>query len=236
MSYDRHVIELARPFPQKFIEDDGRGNAYVGHDIIIQRLIRIFGRPPKIELLREIYDDTDKGRVLSGVVMRMTVPGFEPVEEAGDAENPQAKTNGAKLKTACSDAVKRCAMRLGLGLHLWSQEHYYLYEAMLNETNEESGESHASSGSAASGEPQGRATSASEGGSSPQQQSESGGGSVPRATSPAADSTDVPACDVCGGEMWDNRPDKASGKRKPTFPDFKCKDKACNNAKWVVSQ
>ena len=30
------------------------------------------------------------------------------------------------FKDAASDALKRCAMRLGLGLHLWAQEHYFL--------------------------------------------------------------------------------------------------------------
>jgi len=30
------------------------------------------------------------------------------------------------LKDAVSDGVKRCAMRVGLGLHLWSQNDYYL--------------------------------------------------------------------------------------------------------------
>ena len=44
------------------------------------------------------------------------------VEEVGDVEKPSNwKTNGARMKDAVSDAVKRCAMALGVGLHLWSQ-------------------------------------------------------------------------------------------------------------------
>lgn len=120
------LVDLARPFPDKYIEDDGRGNAYVAHHIVTQRLIHIFGTPPRIELLREIYDE----QTLTGVVMRLTVPGFEPIEEVGEADNPQAKTNGARLKSAASDAIKRCAMRLGLGLHLWAQEHYFLFDQL----------------------------------------------------------------------------------------------------------
>jgi hypothetical protein len=42
-----------------------------------------------------------------------------------------------------------------------------------------------------------------------------------------------PACPVCGGGMWDNR----DSKRKPTQPDFKCKDKDCRDgAVWLESR
>jgi hypothetical protein len=34
---------------------------------------------------------------------------------------------------ATSDAYKRCAMRLGLGLHLWSKDGYYLSEGLERE-------------------------------------------------------------------------------------------------------
>jgi hypothetical protein len=135
MGYSRQVVELARPIPTNYVRDDGRGNSYVPHHIITQRLIAIFGTPPQIEVLREIYD----AEVLTGVVMRLTVPGLPPVEEAGEADNPQSKTNGARAKDACSDAIKRCAMRLGLGLHLWSQGDYFLHREMVSSNGETSG-------------------------------------------------------------------------------------------------
>ena len=37
-------------------------------------------------------------------------------------------------------------------------------------------------------------------------------------------------CPACGGEMWDNRPKKASGEFKSTSPDFKCK--SCGHVIW----
>lgn len=43
--------------------------------------------------------------------------------------------------------------------------------------------------------------------------------------------TVVPQCLSCSSELWDNREDKASGKIKPTFPDWKCKNKECDNGK-----
>jgi len=44
-------------------------------------------------------------------------------------EHPSGN-NASNLKNASSDALKRCAMRVGVGLHLWSQENYYLDKAL----------------------------------------------------------------------------------------------------------
>ena len=38
-----------------------------------------------------------------------------------------------------------------------------------------------------------------------------------------------PSCLSCNSELWDNRLDKASGKIKDTYPDWKCKNKDCDN-------
>tara|TARA_B100001113_G_scaffold250494_1_gene206374 strand:- start:4611 stop:5375 length:765 start_codon:yes stop_codon:yes gene_type:complete len=37
----------------------------------------------------------------------------------------------------------------------------------------------------------------------------------------------IPKCMTCNNDVWDNRADKASGKVKPTYPDYKCKTKDC---------
>lgn len=39
-------------------------------------------------------------------------------------------------------------------------------------------------------------------------------------------------CPKCGGEVYDNRADKASGTKSYKWPDYKCKDKACDWAEW----
>ena len=39
-------------------------------------------------------------------------------------------------------------------------------------------------------------------------------------------------CPKCGSEIWDNRSDKANGVKTAKWPDFKCKDKACDWAQW----
>jgi hypothetical protein len=120
------LLDLARPFADRYVKDDGRGNSYVPHHTVLQRIILATGEPPKIEILRELYD----GDVLSGVLMRLTVKGFDPVEEFGESDNPQSKTNGARAKDAASDAIKRAAMRLGCGLSLWAGESFFLHDQL----------------------------------------------------------------------------------------------------------
>ena len=47
------------------------------------------------------------------------------ITSIGDVEHDQG-TDGTNAKHAESDAFKRCAMKVGLGLHLWAGEEYYL--------------------------------------------------------------------------------------------------------------
>ena len=56
----------------------------------------------------------------------------------------------------------------------------------------------------------------------------------PARQQPSSGGDEVPPCPDCNGGMWDNRGDKASGKAKPNYPDFKCKDKdGCGKAVWL---
>lgn len=134
--------QLARPFPDRFVKNppQGKFGTYVPHDVVTQRLIAILGVPPSTAIVRHHYD----GDMITGVDMRMTVSidGEQvSVEESGDVENPQQKaTNGARAKDAASDAYKRCAMRLGVGLHLWSGDDYVL-EQWMDAANGDGGES-----------------------------------------------------------------------------------------------
>ena len=56
------------------------------------------------------------------------------VEEVGDVEHP-GPNSASNLKNASSDALKRAAMRLGLGLHLWVGESYYLHRSLEKRLN-----------------------------------------------------------------------------------------------------
>ena len=46
-------------------------------------------------------------------------------------------TNGARLKLAISDAIKRAPMRRGVGLHLWAQNSYFLHQYLLDHVDAE---------------------------------------------------------------------------------------------------
>lgn len=124
------LFELSRTFPEKFIHKNPTGfGDYIQHSVIRQRLLSVVG-PYSQEvkhIIRETLTDKqgkDK-EVITGVVLALTVEidgEVVTVEEAGDVEQPfNWKTDGARMKDAISDAVKRCAMAMGVGLHLWSQ-------------------------------------------------------------------------------------------------------------------
>lgn len=138
--------ELARPFPDKFVKRNPQGyGQYVAHHVVVQRLLEVCG-PFDFQVVEIVrgdvagYESTDNqgntkaypdlSDVVVGVVGRLilTVDGeVRTVEDAGDCENPHNwPHDGARMKDAVSDAIKRCAARFGLGLHLWAQEQYYL--------------------------------------------------------------------------------------------------------------
>ncbi|MCP5157735.1 MAG: hypothetical protein H6983_26420 [Ectothiorhodospiraceae bacterium] len=80
----------------------------------------------------------DLASAVVGVVLRMaaTVDGrLVTVEEAGDCEQPHNwPHDGARMKDAMSDAHKLVrAMRLGVGLHLWSQDDFYIAEKLARQ-------------------------------------------------------------------------------------------------------
>lgn len=127
----KQLHELSRPFPSEFVHKAPKGKFgdYIQHSVIRQRLLSVVGPYSQEvkEILREEVKDKD-GNVKSivvGVVLALTIEvdgQLVTVEEAGDVENPfNWKTDGARLKDAVSDGLKRCAMAIGCGLHLWSQ-------------------------------------------------------------------------------------------------------------------
>jgi hypothetical protein len=121
------LSELAKQFTGKYVKTKPGGFAasYVEHGDITQRLLQVVGPFDfrVIELIRNPQGEVE------GALASLTaeVDGRSvTVVEVGDVENPGSKNNGARAKDAASDAIKRCAMRLGLGLHLWCADHYFL--------------------------------------------------------------------------------------------------------------
>tara|TARA_A100001015_G_C14786058_1_gene631121 strand:- start:328 stop:759 length:432 start_codon:yes stop_codon:yes gene_type:complete len=133
--------ELSRRFPDKFIHKNPSGfGDYIQHSVIRQRLLTVLGAY-STDIVETLYDDG----IITGVILKLScvIDGKEiSVVEAGDVENPSNwKTNGARMKDAMSDAIKRCAMALGVGLHLWSQidgeDEYFLDKQLEKELNAE---------------------------------------------------------------------------------------------------
>ena len=108
------------------------GISYVDHTQVTQRLIAIIP-DVQFKLGNHIYDKYEdlEGRqrkILTGVeyTIEGTIDGhFRSVTEVGmcdkpfDVEGRKPANNGERAKECISDAVKRCGMRLGIGIELY---------------------------------------------------------------------------------------------------------------------
>lgn len=153
------LLKLSKPFPAKFVKKPPKGKygSYVKHstiaeallatvgayDLEVKRIIRgdVAGFERKNKETGEVKVYADLSEVIVGVVAALTleIDGRRvTVEEAGDCDDPHNWTHdGQRLKDAVSDGVKRCAMRFGLGLHLWSQDDYFLHDSLTKREAEE---------------------------------------------------------------------------------------------------
>jgi hypothetical protein len=149
------LAKLARQFPQKFIHGNpSGGGSYVAHPVIRQRLLATFGLYDfeLVQILRGTVagkapnpqGKSDRARagtpdlegVVVGAVCRLTVPRADgrmvSVEDVGNCEAPHNwPHDGARLKDAMSDALKRCAMNIGVALHLWCKPGEFRLDAAL---------------------------------------------------------------------------------------------------------
>ena len=137
------LSKLATPFPDRFVETKpGKfAAAYVPHGIVTQFLLGILGAYDFH--IDDVVRDADG--TLTGCLCTLTVEidgRTTSIQEVGECENPNNwKTDGARLKACASDGIKRCAMRLGLGLHLWHKhDGNYVLADILEKREEESNE------------------------------------------------------------------------------------------------
>jgi hypothetical protein len=155
------LLDLSRPFPQRVIKKNpSGGGSYVGHHLYAQRLLMHLGAYSfeRVEVMRgdvaAVAPNPDgksnRARegvpalsdVVVGVICRLTVvvDGAEMViEDVGDCEDPHNwPHDGARLKDAMSDALKRCCARIGLGTHLYAKEpEDYVLARVLKEREDE---------------------------------------------------------------------------------------------------
>lgn len=148
----KQLRELAEPFKGRWVKraPQGKYGDYVSHSTVNERLLQVVG-PFTFEVTDLIRGWTDevvlkKGKpdervfpareAVVGCIARLEVEidgRVVSVSEVGDVEGAAAQSDGANAKEASSDAFKRCAMRLGLGLHLWSQDDYFLSKVLADE-------------------------------------------------------------------------------------------------------
>jgi Rad52/22 family double-strand break repair protein len=141
------LAKLATRIRDDLIEQN-QGEDYAAHHVVTQLLLYAVGpfSFERVDIIRGDVLSRNRDRdkpsfsdehstvilrnVIVGATCRLTcvVDGRrEVIEQTGDVEHPENwQHDGARLKDAESDALKRCAMRFGLGLHLWAQEHYRL--------------------------------------------------------------------------------------------------------------
>ena len=125
------LYELSRVVPKKFVKPAPKGKfgSFVPHYVIVQWLLATIG-PFDWQLVEVLRGDSkgtvkqvdiDLHNVIVGVVYRLTciIDGRRvSVEEVGEVDAYTKTGDGARLKHCTSDALKRCAMRLGVAIQL----------------------------------------------------------------------------------------------------------------------
>lgn len=129
------AARLAKPVPAAFVSQvpagGGRKADYVSHAVITEILLAVVG--PFTWEVREVRDKTGAITGAFGT-LRCEVDGrWVSITEVGDTTGQETSEGGA-LKNAASDALKRAAMRLGLGLSLWSgADAYFLHRQLTKD-------------------------------------------------------------------------------------------------------
>ena len=122
--------KLIKDFPKSVVKPAPKGKFedYVPHHIYTQRLV---------DVIPGGYDFTfteirGKDNAIVGAKCKLFIKETDQtIEEVGDVTKYQLESNTESevLKLAVSDGIKRCCMRIGMGLELWTggateEEHY----------------------------------------------------------------------------------------------------------------
>ena len=141
---DKIKKELTKPFGKDEVKPAPRGKfgSYVPHHLVTKRLNK-FAYGDWSHVLKEIVRNKDNS--VRAVVTTFTLFGVSH-DEIGDVDNNDVNNNntdGELLKLCMSDALKRGAMRHGIGLHLWTgekteEEHYADKQSSIKQTTQQS--------------------------------------------------------------------------------------------------
>jgi len=122
--------KLTANFPKSVVKKapQGKYGDYVPHHIYTKRLVDVVGG--KYNFTYDIIRDKDNAVV--GAKCTLEIADLGTVQEVGDVDRHALDRNLTEseiLKLAVSDGIKRCCMRFGIGLELWTgdtteEEHY----------------------------------------------------------------------------------------------------------------
>jgi hypothetical protein len=140
---DKETIKkLTKNFPKDVVKQAPKGKfgSYVPHHLYTQRLVDVVGGQYNF-FIKEVIRNKDNAVV--GAICRLEIEGLGVVEEIGDVDTHAISRNITEsevLKLAVSDGIKRCCMRFGIGLELWTggvteEEHYAGTGMMTTESN-----------------------------------------------------------------------------------------------------
>ena len=136
------IKKLTKNFPKDVVKQAPKGKfgSYVPHHLYTQRLVDVVGGQYNF-FIKEVIRDKDNAVV--GAICRLEIEGLGVVEEVGDVDTHAISRNITEsevLKLAVSDGIKRCCMRFGIGLELWTggvteEEHYAGGGMMTTQSN-----------------------------------------------------------------------------------------------------
>lgn len=146
--------QLAKPLPtdpeRGFVKKSYAGHLYLTHSMVEQYLLATLGSF-SFEVVKEVLGDMPAAKrgdkeypalsnVVVGAICKLTVnvDGRKVIiTEVGDCPNVyDADHDAQRLQQAASRGLVRCAMRLGLGLHLWCKEEPYFLQTALQKLAE----------------------------------------------------------------------------------------------------
>ena len=113
--------KLTANFPKSVVKKapQGKFGDYVPHHIYTKRLVDVVGG--KYNFTYDIIRDKDNAVV--GAKCTLEIDDLGTVQEVGDVDRHALARNLTEseiLKLAVSDGIKRCCMRFGIGLALWT--------------------------------------------------------------------------------------------------------------------
>ena len=128
------ILRLAKKFPSQLIRTIKKGTRqedYINHAVIAQRLLQVVGA---YRWDWEVVYEADKVVAVKGMITAK-VDGTEVTVSGAGTETFDKDSTGEKIKKMESDAFKRAAAKLGVGLHLWAQDQYFLDVQLAKDLN-----------------------------------------------------------------------------------------------------